>query len=179
MLLCDYGADVLKVERPSGGVDRDLPSRKVWERGKRSITLDLHDDTDRARLLELLHQADVFIDSFEPGTAPLGLEPVVVADAYPQLIHCPITGYGQEGPWAHRPGYDALVAARMGFMAEQPGHRRGPIFLGHPSISYTAAILASIGILAAVRARARTGLGQMVDASLLDGVLGQAPMNWW
>jgi crotonobetainyl-CoA:carnitine CoA-transferase CaiB-like acyl-CoA transferase len=180
MLLADYGATVVKVERPGGGPDQDSPARAVWERGKRSVTLDLESTAGRTRLDELLAVADVLIESFPPGrVAPLGLAVDAVRHAHPTLVHCSITGYGRNGPWSDRPGFDCLVAAKLGVMAEQPGHRGGPIFLGHPTIGYGTAFLATIGILAALRARHVTGRGQHVDASLLDSVVAQSAMNWW
>jgi len=180
MLLADYGASVVKVERPGGGPDRESPSRAVWERGKRSVTLDLATAAGTTRLGDLLGAADVLIESFPPGrAAPLGLGVDAVRREHPSLVHCSITGYGQDGPWHDRPGFDCLVAARLGVMAEQAGHREGPIFLGHPTIGYGTAFLATIGILAALRARRVTGRGQFVDASLLDSVVAQSAMNWW
>jgi crotonobetainyl-CoA:carnitine CoA-transferase CaiB-like acyl-CoA transferase len=180
MVLADYGATVVKVERPGGGPDLGNPSRAVWERGKRSVTLDVRAEEGVGRLWELLGAADVFIESFRPGIAAglgFGFEQVIAT--LPRLVYCSISGYGQEGPWRDRPGYDALVAARLGVMAEQAGHRAGPIFLGHPCVGYGTAFLATIGILAAVRARHHTGRGQHVDTSLLDSVIAQSAMNWW
>jgi crotonobetainyl-CoA:carnitine CoA-transferase CaiB-like acyl-CoA transferase len=180
MLLADYGATVVKVERPGGGPDQESPARAVWERGKRSITVDLAMAAGRSRLDALLGAADVLIESFPPGrAAPFGLGVDAVRRAHPTLVHCSITGYGQDGPWSDRPGFDCLVAAKLGVMAEQAGHRDGPVFLGHPTIGYGTALLATIGILAALRARRVTGRGQHVDASLLDSVVAQSAMNWW
>jgi crotonobetainyl-CoA:carnitine CoA-transferase CaiB-like acyl-CoA transferase len=180
MVLADYGASVVRVERPGGGPDRDAVVRQVWERGKRSVELDLGSASDVDRLLGLLPSADVFIESCGPGRAArLGFGPDVVAELAPALMYCSLSGYGQDGPWSDRPGYDALVAARFGLMAEQAGHRPGPTFLGHPSVGYGTAFLAVISVLAAVQARHTTGRGQHIDVSMLDGVLAQSPMNWW
>jgi len=180
LLLADYGALVVKVERPGGGADATLPERKMWDRGKWSIELDPQDPADADTLRQLLRRADIFIESYGIGRSrELGLDHDDLRELNPRLIQLSTTGYGRSGPWQDRPGYEALVAARMGFMAEQPGHREGPIFLGHPSIGYTTGFLGAIGILAALRARRITGAGQRVDVSVLDGVLGQAPMNWW
>ncbi len=180
MLLADYGATVVKVERPGGGPDRESPARAAWERGKRSVTLDLASAEGVARLLELIGAADVFIESFRPGAATeRGFGYDLVHRDHPRVVYCSITGYGQDGPWRDRPGFDSLVAARLGVMAEQTGHQPGPTFLGHPSIGYGTAFLATIGILGALRARHLTGAGQFVDASLLDSVVAQSAMNWW
>jgi crotonobetainyl-CoA:carnitine CoA-transferase CaiB-like acyl-CoA transferase len=180
MILADYGATVIKVERPGGGPDRDGPARAAWERGKRSVTLDLATTDGSARLMDLVGSADVFIESFRPGVAEqLGFGYGRVHQQQPALVYCSISGYGQEGPWRDRPGFDCLVAAKLGVMAEQDGHRPGPIFLGHPTVGYGTAFLAAIGILSAVRARHVTGQGQQIDASLLDAVVAQSAMNWW
>lgn len=180
LLLADYGAHVVKVERPGGGIDATAPERKMWDRGKWSIVLDPENSDDAETLRQLLRRADVFIESYGVARSKeLGLDYEDLRVLNPRLLHLSTTAYGRSGPWQDRPGYEALVAARMGFMAEQPGHRKGPIFLGHPSIGYTTGFLGAIGILAGLRARRVTGRGQRVDVSILDGVLGQAPMNWW
>ena len=175
MLFADYGAAVVKVERPSteGSV-----LRSVVERGKWSLDLDLSPGGDSDALEALLARADVLLH-----TSPAAPAGAFAADAllerHGHLIDCVITGYGLEGPFTERPGYDALVAARLGMMLEQSGHRDGPIFLGHPSIDYVTALLAVIGVLGAVHARHRTGQGQTVDTSMLDGALAVNLMNWW
>lgn len=181
MLLADYGAEVIKAERPGGGPDRASVTRRAWDRGKWSVQLDL--DADRDSLLALIATADVLIDSLGHGRAARhGLGYDDLHDRCPGLVYTAITGYGHTDPWVDRPGYDALVAARLGQMAEQagpPDGRDGPKFLGHPSVAYGTAFIATIGTLAALHARHATGRGQLVDASLLDGVLAQSPMNWW
>jgi len=181
LLLADCGATVIRIERPgpAGGAP-DLV-RLAWERGKKSLQLDLNDAADRRVLDGLLAGADVFLESFGPGRAArYGLDYATLKDRLPRLVCCGITGYGQSGPWRDEPGWDCLVAAKMGVMTEQPSAgREGPIFLGHPHIGYGTGFMAAIGILAAVRARHVTGRGQFVDVSLLDGLLAQSPMNWW
>lgn len=180
MLLADYGAEVVKVERPGGGAGRDDLAFKAWNRNKRSVVLDPTSAADRDTILALIARADVFVESYgRARSEQLGLAYADTRAVNDGIIHTSLTAYGTEGPWVDRPGYDALVTARMGFMAEQPGHRDGPIYLGHPSVAYTTGFLSTIGTLAAVHARHLTGRGQQVDVSLLDGVLGQAPMNWW
>lgn len=182
LLLADNGASVIKVERPAAGDAAAQPlTRLAWERGKKSVELDLRRPEDRDVLLGLLEQADIFCESFAPGrAAKLGLDFESLHRRLPRLVHCSITGYGHSGPWRDEPGYDCLLAAKLGLMVEQASAgREGPIFLGHPHIGYGTGFLAAIATLAAVRARHVTQKGQFVDVSMLDGVLGQSPMNWW
>lgn len=182
LLMADNGATVIKVERPaSKGCETSLLMRAAWERGKKSIELDLGEPADQQVLHDLLAKADIFIESFGPGRTPSrDLEYGALRERLPQLIHCSITAYGQSGPWRDEPGFDCLVAARLGLMVEQASAGRdGPIFLGHPHIGYGTGFMAAISILAALRARRVTGRGQFVDVSMLDGVLAQSPMNWW
>ena len=179
-LLSDYGATVIKLERPGGGPSGHDILRSVLDRGKWSVEADLATADGLQVAHTLLAAADVWLESFGPGrAAELGLGYDELHARYPRLIQATFTGYGCSGPWRDRPGYDALVAARCGLQAEQAGHRKGPIFLGHPTIAYCTGFLATIGILAALRARHHTGQGQLVDASLLDGMLAVMGMNWW
>jgi crotonobetainyl-CoA:carnitine CoA-transferase CaiB-like acyl-CoA transferase len=183
LLLADNGANVIKVERRanSGSGGAQSLTRLAWERGKRSIELNLHDPADLKVLLALLGNADVFIESFGVGrSSALGLDYEQLRERFPRLIYCSITAYGRHGPWRDEPGYDCLVAAKLGVTSEQPGAGRdGLIFLGHPHIGYGTGFLAAISILAALRARHITARGQLVESSLLDGLVAQSPMNWW
>src|SRR5262249_22892521 len=168
MLFADYGATVIKIERPGGGPDRGSVLRRILDRGKCSIELDRGDPA---------HGDTV-------GAPPAGAA-VVLARAPPagdlptRLVHCTITGFGLDGPLRDRPAYAPLVASRFGITAEQGGHRKGPIFLGHPAIDYCTALLTVMGALAALHVRHQTGRGQHVDTSLLDGALAASSMNWW
>ena len=178
MVLSDYGAKVVKLERPHTTAPSNAVLRSVFERGKWSITLDPLDEANATTLDALLDRADVLLDA-GPG-APVG--PMAVArigERFPHLVHCHISAYGLDGELRERPGFDALVAARMGLMVEQAGHRDGPIFLGHASIDYVTGFLAVIGVLSALHARVHTGRGQLVDTSLFDGALSVSSMNWW
>jgi crotonobetainyl-CoA:carnitine CoA-transferase CaiB-like acyl-CoA transferase len=186
LLLADNGANVIKVERPAAGARAagrkpHTLARLAWERGKKSVELNVNDGADREVLLALLAKADVFIESFGRGRAlAFGLGFEQLRERFPRLVCCSLTAYGQFGPWRDEPGYDCLVAAKLGVTSEQPGAgRAGPIFLGHPHIGYGTGFLAAISILAAIRARHVTQRGQLVDVSLLDGLLAQSPMNWW
>ena len=179
MTLADYGARVVKLERPGGPHEANSALRKSTDRGKWSVEADLNTPEGRAIAEQLLSGADVFVESFGAGRAPGGLDYDRVHELFPELVYCSVTGYGNDGPLAGRPGYEALLNARLGQMAEQVGHRDGPIFLGHPTVSYGTAFITTIGILAALRARKLNGTGQKVDTSLLDGMLAISSMNWW
>ncbi|MBF6347569.1 MULTISPECIES: CaiB/BaiF CoA transferase family protein [Nocardia] len=180
MLLADYGARVVKLERPGGPADAESILRRSTDRGKWSVEADLNTPEGRAIAERLVAGADVFVESFGAGRADaLGIGYDAWHEKYPELVYCSVTGYGTDGPLADRPGYEALLNARLGQMAEQQGHRDGPIFMGHPTVSYGTAFITTIGILAALRARKVNGTGQKVDTSLLDGMLAISSMNWW
>src|SRR5262249_3774419 len=168
MVLADYGARVIKVERPGGELEAGRTLRKTLGRNKWSVQADLTTADGTQRLHQLLSGADVFIESFGAGRAEaLGLDYPALHQQYPELVYLSVSGYGTDGPLTDRPGYEALLEARMGLMAEQRAHRDGPIFLGHPTVAYGTAFLAVIGALSALRARKITGKGQRVDTSLL------------
>jgi crotonobetainyl-CoA:carnitine CoA-transferase CaiB-like acyl-CoA transferase len=170
MLLADYGATVVKIER---GPTSEPLLRSVFDRGKWSIERDAADTS----IIALLDRADVLLESDAETAIDSALN---TGRRYPHLVHCRISGQGLDGPMAQVAGHEALVAARLGMMAEQRGHRPGPIFLGHPSISYATGFLAVLGVLAALHARdALGGRGQLVETSLLDGGLAVNSMNWW
>ncbi|HEY0446382.1 MAG TPA: CoA transferase [Allosphingosinicella sp.] len=182
MLLADHGADVIKAE-PHGGAffAHDL-TRKSWDRGKRSVELDYDDPGERAKLAALIATADIFIHSLEDEEAArLGLDRDTLARDNPGLIVCALQAYGKDTPFAGRPYGESLAAALLGTMVDKSSSfRPGPIYLGHPALHYGQAFLAVIGLLAAIKARRETGQGQLVEASLLDSMLAQSPMNnWW
>lgn len=180
MMLADYGATVVKVERPGYDPGAGATLRKIVDRGKWSVTADLGTPDGNEALHRLLAAADVFVESFGPGRAEaMGLGHESLRERYPELVCLSVTGYGTSGPLAGRPGYEALLNARMGMTAEQRAHRDGPTFLGHPTVSYGTAFVATIGVLSALHARKLTGRGQRVDTSLLDGMLAICSMNWW
>jgi crotonobetainyl-CoA:carnitine CoA-transferase CaiB-like acyl-CoA transferase len=179
MLLGDYGADVVKVEQPGGDPFRATPGYTVWNRNKKSVVLDLHDDGDRAACRRLMASADVVVESFSPGTTErLGIDYTTVRSDNPRVVYCSITAYGRTGASRDRPGYDALVQARWGIQNEQPGLRPGPAFLHLALPSFGAALIASVGINAALFARDRTGHGQWVETSLAQGALAFLTQIW-
>ena len=179
MTLSDQGADVIKVEPPGGGPFRGYGGRTVWDRGKRSVVLDLKRDGDRRRFLDLVASADALIESHAPGTmARLGVGYGDVAARNPGLVYCSLTGYGRGTKSAGRPGYDLLVQARSGQQFEQPGWREGPIFLYLPMPSIAASYLVAAGVAAALYVREVTGRGQWVETSLYQGVLAFTTQLW-
>jgi crotonobetainyl-CoA:carnitine CoA-transferase CaiB-like acyl-CoA transferase len=128
MLLSDHGADVVKIEPPGGDPWRDTPGYNAWLRGRRSAELDLREPSDRESFYALARGADVVLDSYGPGTAErLGVGAARLLEANPRLIHCSISAYGRHTAHNDRPGYDALVAARLGIWHEQRGHFGGAI----------------------------------------------------
>lgn len=180
MLLADHGAEVIKVE-PSGGdcFARDL-TRKGWDRGKRSVEIDLPAGVEELR--GLLRSADIFIHAFGADEAlALGLDEPSLARDFPALVSCALTAYGTDTPFAARPYGESLVAAKLGTMVDKgSSHRAGPMYLGHPALHYGQAFLAVLNVLAALRARRSLGVGQGTEASLMDAFLAQSPMNhWW
>jgi crotonobetainyl-CoA:carnitine CoA-transferase CaiB-like acyl-CoA transferase len=180
-MLTDAGADVIWVEPPAGDPwRRALPAAaSVFNRGKRSRALDLAGTIGRDALLRLLATADVFVESWRPGVADrLGLGFPRLHEHNPALVCCSISGFGVDDARRDVPGHEALVHALAGTMAEQPGHRDGPIFEGLPFASIGAAYLAVIGILAALYRRDDDGWGRHVETSLLDGALAYFSMLW-
>jgi len=177
MLLSDNGARVIKVEPVGGDPLRVIATSPVWNRGKKSIMLDLGKPQAKPILSRLLKSADVLIESWRPGVAArLGIDYLSLRDEPPRLIYCSLTGYGQTGSERDRRGYDGLVQARVGMQWTQPGHRPGPIYMAFAAPTYAGGFMAAHGILAALHARARTGRGQHVDASLRDAAV---VMNRW
>ena len=179
MLMADYGADVIRVERPGGDPFAVQSGYVVWNRGKRGIALDLKQPTGLAVLDRLLAGADVLMESFAPGVADrLGIGYEALHERFPGLVYTSISAYGQQGSGRDRPGYDGLVQARMGIQETQKGYREGPIYIGFAMPSLTAAFLAVIGTMTAVYHRVVTGRGQHVDTSLRDGALAMLTMHW-
>jgi crotonobetainyl-CoA:carnitine CoA-transferase CaiB-like acyl-CoA transferase len=180
-LLADYGAEVVWVEPPGGDAlrRREPATVSVLGRGKRSVTVDLTDPSERRILLERIPHFDVFVESWRPGRAAgFELSYETLAARNPALVYCSISGFGDSGSLRDVPGYEPLVHALVGTMAEQAGHRDGPIFQGLPFASIGAGYLGAIGILAALYRREEDGRGRQVETSLLDGALAYHSMLW-
>ncbi|HYF27409.1 MAG TPA: CaiB/BaiF CoA-transferase family protein [Baekduia sp.] len=185
MLLADLGADVLKVEDTGmgdylrwsppfhPGVEPSAASAvfAALNRGKRSVRLDLKDPEGRAAMLRLVREADVLLESFRPGVMErLGLGPEVLLATNPRLVVCPITGYGQDGPARLRAGHDLNYLGLTGLL-DLSGERDGPPVQSPTQLADIGggALMAAVGVLAALLARGRTGRGQVVDVSMTHG----------
>jgi crotonobetainyl-CoA:carnitine CoA-transferase CaiB-like acyl-CoA transferase len=180
--LADTGAEVLQVEPPGGSPLRGQLAYPAWARGTASIELDLKSDDGRGRAVDLVSGADVLIETFRPGAAErLGLGEGDLRPANPRLVYASITGFGHTGPSAHVKGYEGLVMAKLGvYEAFSPMVARpGPAFASVPYCSYTATQTALHGILAALYERERSGVGQKVEASLVQGFAALDTWGWF
>jgi len=167
MLLADLGADVVKIESADGDPFRMAIFAFVgWNRGKRSLVLDLKRPDGRDVFLDLARRADVVVDNFRGGVMErLGIGWETLHALNPRLVHTSITGYGQSGPLATLPGFDPIFQAQSGLMAAQGG-ADDPVFHMVAYNDYAAGALGALVTVAALFARERTGRGQRVDASL-------------
>lgn len=173
-LLADLGADVIKLEAPAGDPFRGLGGGfQVWNRGKRSICVDLRTDEGKDILHQLVRPADVLVENYRPGVVGrLGADYHTLRRINPEIIYCSVSGYGQTGPYVKKPGFDPLLQARSGAMSHQGGQGKPPVFLVLAISDYGAAILGAYGVAMALFARARTGKGTRVETSLLNAAMG-------
>lgn len=180
--LADCGAEVIMVEPPEGSPLRALPGWPGFLRGKRSVTVDLHDATELDRFWRLVQRADVLVNTLRPATAErMGLTPAILEQRYPRLVVASITGWGSAGPWRDYKGWEALVMAKIGVMHEKRGvtRRPGPAYISTLYASWGAAHAAVQGVLAAIIEREDSGRGQVVEANLVTGVAAMDPWNWF
>ncbi|WP_314037156.1 CaiB/BaiF CoA-transferase family protein [Dietzia sp. CH92] len=181
-MLADHGADVVKVEPPDGDETRGWGPPFVradhsayfdgLNRNKRNVSIDLRTEDGQALLRRMLEDADVVIENFKAGTLERwGLADEVIAERFPRLIHCRITGYGVDGPLGGAPGYDAVLQALSGLMSIN-GEPDGPAMrIGIPLVDIVTSLNAMNGILLALHARESTGRGQLIDLALLDNAV--------
>ncbi|MFC8268901.1 CaiB/BaiF CoA transferase family protein [Streptomyces cinereoruber] len=177
--LADLGARVVKVERPDGGdfargydtAARGLASHFVWcNRGKESVAVDLKDPRGLALVRRMAAGADVFVQNLAQGAAArLGLDAATLCAAHPRLIAVDVSGYGTEGPYAHRRAYDMLVQCEAGLVSVT-GTPEQPVKSGIPAADIAAGMYAFSGVLAALVRRGATGRGGPVEVSLLDSL---------
>jgi len=190
-LLCDLGADVVKVERPgSGDVTRGwdtgakgLSSGFVWmNRGKRSVALDLREESARSVLERLIERSDVFLVNFSPGWAErFGLDEQAVRGLRGDIVYTEITGYGGDGPYADKNAYDLVVQGEAGLIA-LGGTQEEPARVAVPVCDIGAGTYAALGTLAALLRRRETGEGERISVSLFDVMIdwiGYYPHFWW
>jgi crotonobetainyl-CoA:carnitine CoA-transferase CaiB-like acyl-CoA transferase len=181
LMLADLGADIIKVEPPGGDPFRSFrggqysPNFVAYNRGKRSIKLDLRTDAGRSILLELVARADVLLENYRPGImARLGLGEDILQAANARLIHCSITGFGETGPYSARPAYDNVAVALSGILSLQldPLHPQssGPTIADNATGMY-----AAYGILGALYERERTGRGRRVEVNMLEAGVAFIP----
>ncbi len=182
MMLGDMGADVIKVERPKAGDDTrhwgppeaggEAAYYLCVNRNKRSITVDLKTEEGREIIRRLAARSDVLIENYKVGTLPkmgLGYEDLKAVN--PGLVYCSITGFGQNGPYKDKPGYDFMIQGMGGIMSITGDPEGPPMKVGVAIVDITAGLFACSAILAALRHRDRTGRGQFIDIALLDAVV--------
>lgn len=182
-LLADYGAQVLKVERPGNGDDTRTWGPPWWgegeervaayflcaNRGKRSVAIDIATEQGAKQVRELAQQADVLIENYKVGQlAKYGLDAKSLQAIHPGLIYCSITGYGQSGPMAHKAGYDFAIQAEGGLMSITGDLGAEPQKVGVAVVDLMTGVYATTAVLAALHERERTGKGRVIDAALFD-----------
>lgn len=182
LLLGDMGAEVIKIEKPTGGDDSrrfgppfingESAAFMAMNRNKRSLALDLKQPEGQNILRQLAARADVFVENYRPGTlAALGLGYADLIRDHPALIYCSISGYGQTGPDRERGGFDLVAQGVSGLMSITGHPGQAPVKVGVPLADLNAGMYATYGVLCAYIHRLRTGQGQLVDTSLLEGGL--------
>ena len=181
MVLADFGAEVIKVEPPSGEKFRDAPGAVQWNRGKKSVALDLKTADGRDHARELARVSDVVVENFRPGVAArLGVDYESLRAGHPGLVYATLTGFGSNGPYANYKGYDGVVAAKSGRMMMFSGQhtREGPNYVVVQGVCHAAATALIRGITAALYVREKTGRGQRVETSMLNAVTTYDHVSW-
>jgi crotonobetainyl-CoA:carnitine CoA-transferase CaiB-like acyl-CoA transferase len=198
-ILADLGADVVKVERKGAGDDTRgwgppfMPAANggnlgaayfhAANRGKRSIEIDFDSEDGRRVVRKLAERSDVLIENFKVGgLAKFGLDYKSLSAINPRLIYCSVTGFGQDGPYAPRAGYDLLVQGMGGIMSVTGLPDGEPMRIGIPVADISTGIYSAVGILAAVLEREKTGKGTLVDTALLDtqsGLLANQALSYF
>lgn len=181
MILADFGAEVIKIESPAGDASRvgmvfgeggENPYFVGLNRNKRSIVLDLKAETGREVFRKLVKEADVLIENFRPGVMDrLGFGYETLAEVNPGLVYASISGFGLDGPYAKRPAFDFIAQAISGFMSLNGDEDSPPLRCGLPISDNIAGLYITVGILAALRERDRTGRGQSLTCALTDALI--------
>lgn len=182
-ILADYGADVIKVERPGAGDDTRAWGPPWWgegeqrvaayfvcaNRGKRSVAIDIASEAGAAQVRELAREADVLLENYKVGQlAKYGLDCASLQAINPRLVYCSVTGYGQDGPLAHKAGYDFAIQAEGGLMSVTGEKGGEPQKVGVAVTDVMTGLYATTAILAALHERQSSGRGRHIDAALLD-----------
>ena len=181
MVMSDFGAEVIKVEPPGGEKFRNEPGSIQWNRGKRSVVLDLKTPDGQERARRLAQLADVVVENFRPGVSQrLAIDYDRIRDGHPELVYASLTSFGPRGPYANYKGYDAVVAAKSGrmMMFANQNPRRGPNYVVTQGVCHAAATALVRGITSALYLRERTGLGQRVETSMLQAVTTYDHVSW-
>lgn len=193
--LADLGADVIKVESPEGddtrkwgppyiddGAEQSAAYYHACNRGKRSIVCDFREETGRETVLKLIEDADVVIENFKlGGLEKYGLDYASLREINPRLIYCSVTGFGHDGPYAARAGYDFMIQGMSGIMDITGDPKGEPQKIGVALVDIITGLYGVIGIQSALFQRQITGFGQHIDMSLFDcmtGVLANQAMNF-
>lgn len=181
MLLADLGAEVIKIENPRGGdfsrqtgpfLQGESAGFIALNRNKKSVTLDLKSDAGRSLFLDLVKTADVLIENFRPGTmADLGIDYPTVSALNPRLIFSSASAFGQTGPYSQRSGLDLILQGMSGLMSMTGEPGRPPVKVGVPIADLSTGLFGALAILAALRWRDTSGLGQQIDLSLYESAV--------
>ena len=180
MMLADMGADVVKVEKPNGGDDTrrmgppfingESAAFLGINRNKRSVVVDLRSDNGREIVQDMVREYDVLVQNFRPGSLErMGLGYDQACEINPSIVYCTISGFGVTGPYARRGGFDLVAQGMSGLMSVTGHPENPPTKVGVPVCDLNAAMFAAVGILTAYINRLKTGRGQHVDTSLLEG----------
>jgi crotonobetainyl-CoA:carnitine CoA-transferase CaiB-like acyl-CoA transferase len=180
MMMADHGAEVIRIEAPSGEPTRTLGASQngmtVWfrntHRNKQSVVLDLKQPAAVEAFMRLAEEADVVIEAFRPGVVDrLGIGAAAVRKRNPKLVYCSISAFGQTGPLRLRAAHDLSVAAESGVVSLNLGHDGQPGILGLPAVDMAASLMALSGILMALLRREKTGEGDTLDISMQDSLV--------
>ncbi|HJM89664.1 MAG TPA: CoA transferase [Dehalococcoidia bacterium] len=177
MLLADQGADVIKVD-PPGGPSWDTPANATWNRGKRSLVLNLKDGADIQTARRLIASTDVVIENFRPGVMErLGLGHEAMTAAHPRLLYCSLPGFAADDPRAAQPAWEGVVAAATASYRQGQGSGGAPLFTAVPIASTYAAFIASVSIISALYSREHDGRGQHIEVPLFDATFAAIGAN--
>ena len=181
MILADFGADVIMIEQPGGPALGQRRKNFHIDRNKKSIILNLKDRQAKDILYRLASDADILVEGFRPGTVEkLGIDYKHLEKINPGLIYCSISGYGQTGPYSSRVGHDINYMALSGILSLTGKRNETPIIPGTQVADVAGgSLMATIAILVALHHREKTGQGQYIDISMVDGALSLGPISFW